>query len=142
MQPIRRKSVTKKLFSRADINKGSPSDCKSGVSGGSESSTPKKETPKQYDRAYSGPMMSRRMTGLFGGSGAGTVGTTHHMNTGQPQHQHHHHYSTPSNFRKSLTRKCSWKCTAILVITLCVVLLSILIFISGNAIYHFKRRTV
>lgn len=118
-----------------DINKGSPIDYKSGVSGGSACSTPTKDTLKQYDRAYSGPMMpSRGMGGLFGGSATGTLGTAHHhMSSIPPPHHHHHHYSTPLNFRKGFTSKCTWKCTAILVIMLCVVLLSILVYMSGNS---------
>lgn len=118
----------------ADINKGSPIDYKSGVSGGSACSTPTKDTLKQYDRAYSGPMMPQRgMGGLFGGSATGTLGPAHHMSAGPPPHHHHHHYSTPLNFRKGFTSKCTWKCTAILVIMLCVVLLSILVYMSGES---------
>lgn len=121
-------------FVFADINKGSPIDYKSGVSGGSACSTPTKDTLKQYDRAYSGPMMPQRaMGGLFGGSATGTLGPAHHMSAGvPPPHHHHHHYSTPLNFRKGFTSKCTWKCTAILVIMLCVVLLSILVYMSGE----------
>lgn len=116
-----------------DINKGSPIDYKSGgVSGGSACSTPTKDTLKQYDRAYSGPMMpARGMGGLFGGSATGTLVNAHHMNAGPPPLHHHHHYSTPLNFRKGFSSRCTWKCTAILVIMLCVVLLSILVYMSG-----------
>lgn len=121
-----------RLHFLSDINKGSPIDYKSGVSGGSACSTPTKDTLKQYDRAYSGPMMPSRMGGLFGGSATGTLGTAHHMNSIPPPHHHHHHYSTPLNFRKGFTSKCTWKCTAILVIMLCVVLLSILVYMSGK----------
>jgi hypothetical protein len=73
--------------------------------------------------------------GIFGGSQTGTlVGSHHHhMNPGPPS-QHHHHYSTPINFRKGFTSKCSWRCTAILVIMLCVVLLSILVYMSSKFI--------
>jgi teneurin len=122
--------VINEQFAFADINKGSPIDYKSGETG-SACSTPTKETLK-YDRAYSGGHIPARGIGLFGGSATGTlVGTHHHMNPGPPSH-HHHHYSTPLNFRKGFTSKCSWKCTAILVIMLCVVLLSILVYMSGK----------
>lgn len=120
-------------FIFADINKGSPIDYKSGGTG-SACSTPTKETLK-YDRAYSGGHIPARSIGIFGGSATGTlVGTHHHMNPGPPSSHHHHHYSTPLNFRKGFTSKCSWKCTAILVIMLCVVLLSILVYMSGEFI--------
>lgn len=44
----------------------------------------------------------------------------------------HHHYSAPLNFRKGLVSKCTWKCTAIIVIMLSVVLMSTLIYITGK----------
>lgn len=126
--------VTNRSYVFSDINnKGSPIDYKSGNSGGSACSTPTKDTLKQYDRAYSGPMMpARGMGGLFGGSATGTLGTAHHMSAGPPPHHHHHHYSTPLNFRKGFSSRCTWKCTAILVIMLCVVLMSILVYMSGE----------
>lgn len=111
----------------SDINKGSPIDYKSNVSQGSACSTPTKDTLKQYDRAYSGPMMVPTR-GLFG-SATNTLGAGH-LTVGS-QH-HHHHYSTPLNFRKGFTSKCTWKCTAILVIMLCVILFSILVYMSGE----------
>lgn len=43
-----------------------------------------------------------------------------------------HHYSAPLNFRKGLAAKCSWKCTAIAVMLLSVILLSALIFVAGK----------
>lgn len=116
-------------FSPSDINKGSPIDYKSNVSQGSACSTPTKDTLKQYDRSYvGGPMMPTR--GIFGGSATNTLGTGH-LTVGS-QHHHHHHYSTPLNFRKGLSSKCTWKCTAILVIMLCVILFSILVYMSGE----------
>lgn len=41
------------------------------------------------------------------------------------------HYSAPLNFRKGLASKCSWKCTAIVVIILSVVLTSTLVYVAG-----------
>lgn len=117
------------LFS--DINKGSQIDYKSNISGGSACSTPTKDTLKQYDRAYSGPMVPSR--GIFGGSANNTLGTGH-LTVGSHQTHHHHHYSTPLNFRKGFSSKCTWKCTAILVIMLCVILFSILVYMSGESI--------
>lgn len=78
-----------------------------------------------------GPVLPPR-GGMLGGSATGTLtmgisSQGHHSN----QH-HHHHYSTPLNFRKGFTSRCTWKCTAILVIMLCVILLSILIYMSGK----------
>ena len=113
-----------------DINKGSPIDYKSNVSQGSACSTPTKDTLKQYDRAYTGPMIPTR--GIFGGSATNTLGAGH-LTVGS-QHHHHHHYSTPLNFRKGITSKCTWKCTAILVIMLCVILFSILVYMSGMSL--------
>lgn len=121
-----------------DINKGSPIDYKSNVSGGSACSTPTKDALKQYDRAYSGPMVQSR--GIFGGSATNTLGPGH-MSVGSQSHHHHHHYSTPLNFRKGLTSKCTWKCTAILVIMLCVILFSILVYMSGKfQFYYWKKK--
>jgi len=129
-------SLSHSLSPRLDINKNSPIDYKSGVVVGSSAcSTPTKDTLKQYDRAYSGPVVPPRgMGGLFGGSATGTLGPSH-MNTLQSQHNHHHHhYSTPLNFRKGFSSRCTWKCTAILVIMLCVILLSIVVYMSGKKI--------
>lgn len=89
-----------------DINKGSPIDYKSG----SACSTPTKDTLK-FDRNYSGPVLPPRSAMC-----------------GAPSH----HYSAPLNFRKGIAAKCSWKCTAIAVILLSAVLLSILILITGK----------
>lgn len=91
----------------ADINKGSPIEYKSG----SACSTPTKDTLKSYDRNYTGPVLPPRSTMC-----------------GAPSH----HYSAPLNFRKGLAAKCTWKCTAIVVIMLSVVLLSVLIFVAGK----------
>lgn len=124
--------------SLSDINKGSPIDYKSNVSQGSACSTPTKDTLKQYDRAYSGPMVPTR--GLFSGSATNTLGTGH-LTIGS-QHHHHHHYSTPLNFRKGFTSKCTWKCTAILVIMLCVILFSILVYMSGELSKYQKSHLI
>lgn len=97
-----------------DINKGSPIDYKSG----SACSTPTKDTLKSYDRNYSGPVLPPRSAMC-----------------GTPSH----HYSAPLNFRKGLAAKCSWKCTAIAVIMLSVILLSILIFVTGNVKQKFLQ---
>lgn len=94
------------FFSFPDINKGSPIDYKSG----SACSTPTKDTLKSYDRNYTGPVLPPRSAMC-----------------GAPSH-----YSAPLNFRKGLAAKCSWKCTAIVVIMLSVVLLSVLIFVAGK----------
>lgn len=109
------------------------------MSQGSACSTPTKDTLKQYDRAYAGPMVPTR--GIFGGSATNTLGTGH-LTVGS-QHHHHHHYSTPLNFRKGFTSKCTWKCTAILVIMLCVILFSILVYMSGetNGFVYFNSET-
>lgn len=56
----------------------------------------------------------------------------------------HHHYSAPLNFRKGLVSKCTWKCTAIIVIMLSVVLMSTLIYITGkfsNTNFGLKQKT-
>jgi hypothetical protein len=99
------------------------------VSQGSACSTPTKDTLKQYDRAYpGGPMIPSQR--IFGGSATNTLGGGH-LTVGS-QHHHHHHYSTPLNFRKGFSSKCTWKCTAILVIMLCVILFSILVYMSGE----------
>lgn len=95
------------FFIRTDINKGSPIDYKSG----SACSTPTKDTLKNYDRNYSGPVLPPRSAMC-----------------GPPSH----HYSAPLNFRKGIAAKCSWKCTAIAVILLSAILLSILILITGK----------
>lgn len=89
----------------SDINKGSPIEYKSG----SACSTPTKDTHNSYDRNYSsGPVLPPRTMCA-------------------PSH----HYSAPMNFRKGLDVKCTWKCTAIVVILLSVILLSVLIFFTG-----------
>ncbi|KAL7013311.1 hypothetical protein ACKWTF_015326 [Chironomus riparius] len=125
------------LTTNKNINKGSQIDYKSNISGGSACSTPTKDTLKQYDRAYSGPMIPTR--GIFGGSANNTLGTGH-LTVGSHQTHHHHHYSTPLNFRKGFSSKCTWKCTAILVIMLCVILFSILVYMSASSMmswsYH------
>lgn len=92
-----------------DINKGSPIEYKSG----SACSTPTKDTLKSYDRNYSGPVLPPRSAMC-----------------GAPSH----HYSAPLNFRKGLAAKCTWKCTAIAVIMLSVILLSALIFVAGESL--------
>lgn len=101
-------SITSIAFhlSKTDVNKDSPIDYKSG----SACSTPTKDTLKSYDRNYSGPVLPPRST----------------MCAAPP-----HHYSAPLNFRKGLAAKCSWKCTAITVILLSIILLSALIFVAG-----------
>lgn len=91
---------------RTDVNKESPIDYKSG----SACSTPTKDTLKSYDRNYSGPVLPPRSTMCAAPA---------------------HHYSAPLNFRKGLAAKCSWKCTAIAVILLSIILLSALIFVAG-----------
>lgn len=96
----------------ADINKGSPIDYKSG----SACSTPTKDTLKSYDRNYSGPVLPPRSAMC-----------------GAPSH----HYSAPLNFRKGIAARCSWKCTAIAVILLSAVLLSILILITGKCLFRY-----
>lgn len=93
-------------FYATDVNQESPIDYKSG----SACSTPTKDTLKSYDRNYSGPVLPPRSTMCAAPA---------------------HHYSAPLNFRKGLAAKCSWKCTAIAVILLSIILLSALIFVAG-----------
>lgn len=95
-----------------DINKGSPIEYKSG----SSCSTPTKDTLKSYDRGYSGPVLPPRSAMC-----------------GAPSH----HYSAPLNFRKGLVARCTWKCTAIVVILLSVLLLSVLILFTGESCCFF-----
>lgn len=95
-------------------NKGSPIDYKTG----SACSTPTKDTLKSYDRNCMGPVLPPRSTMC-----------------GPPAH----HYSAPLNFRKGFTfTKCTWKCTAILVILLSVILV-ITLLLTGNC--HSAART-
>lgn len=119
-----------------DINKGSPIDYKG--NSGSACSTPTKDTLKQYDRNCMGPVLPPRGTlcgppgGMGTGSGisSGLGGNISGSGMGVGG-LHHHHYSTPLNFRKGISSKCTWKCTAIIAIVLCIVL-SILLGLSGN----------
>lgn len=96
------------FFFIPDLNKGSPIEYKTN----SACSTPTKDTLKSFDRTMGiGPVLPPR----------GTI-------CGPPSH----HYSAPLNFRKGLASKCTWKCTAIIVIMLSVVLMSTLIYITGK----------
>uniref|UniRef100_A0AAG5DMP4 Teneurin-2 n=1 Tax=Anopheles atroparvus TaxID=41427 RepID=A0AAG5DMP4_ANOAO len=91
-------------------NKGSPIDYKTG----SACSTPTKDTLKSYDRNCMGPVLPPRSTMC-----------------GPPSH----HYSAPLNFRKGFTfTKCTWKCTAILVILLSVILVITLLLTASNVL--------
>ncbi|XP_049291109.1 teneurin-m isoform X11 [Anopheles funestus] len=91
-------------------NKGSPIDYKTG----SACSTPTKDTLKSYDRNCMGPVLPPRSTMC-----------------GPPAH----HYSAPLNFRKGFTfTKCTWKCTAILVILLSVILVITLLLTASNVL--------
>ncbi|XP_058053844.1 teneurin-m [Anopheles bellator] len=92
-------------------NKGSPIDYKTG----SACSTPTKDTLKSYDRnCMGGPVLPPRSTMC-----------------GPPSH----HYSAPLNFRKGFTlTKCTWKCTAILVILLSVILVITLLLTASNVL--------
>ncbi|XP_053675682.1 teneurin-m [Anopheles nili] len=91
-------------------NKGSPIDYKTG----SACSTPTKDTLKSYDRNCMGPVLPPRSTMC-----------------GPPPH----HYSAPLNFRKGFTfTKCTWKCTAILVILLSVILVITLLLTASNVL--------
>lgn len=97
-------------FFVSDINKSSPIEYKTQ---NSACSTPTKDTLKSYDRTMGmGPVLPPRSTIC-----------------GPPSH---HHYSAPLNFRKGLASKCTWKCTAIIVIMLSAVLMSTLIYITGK----------
>ncbi|XP_052564667.1 teneurin-m isoform X3 [Culex pipiens pallens] len=90
-------------------NKGSPIDYKTG----SACSTPTKDTLKSCDR-YMGPVLPPRSAMC-----------------GPPSH----HYSAPLNFRKGFTfTKCTWKCTAILVILLSVILVITLLLTASNVL--------
>lgn len=103
------------FFFVSDINKSSPIEYKTQ---NSACSTPTKDTLKSYDRTMGmGPVLPPRSTIC-----------------GPPSH---HHYSAPLNFRKGLVSKCTWKCTAIIVIMLSVVLMSTLIYITGK--YFFTK---
>ncbi|XP_058829657.1 teneurin-m isoform X4 [Topomyia yanbarensis] len=91
-------------------NKGSPIDYKTG----SACSTPTKDTLKSYDRNCMGPVLPPRSAMC-----------------GPPSH----HYSAPLNFRKGFTfTKCTWKCTAILVILLSVILVITLLLTASNVL--------
>ncbi|XP_055596104.1 teneurin-m isoform X3 [Uranotaenia lowii] len=91
-------------------NKGSPIDYKTG----SACSTPTKDTLKSYDRNYMGPVLPPRSAMCSPPS---------------------HHYSAPLNFRKGFTfNKCTWKCTAILVILLSVILVITLLLTASNVL--------
>ncbi|XP_058456897.1 teneurin-m isoform X2 [Malaya genurostris] len=91
-------------------NKGSPIDYKTG----STCSTPTKDTLKSYDRNCMGPVLPPRSAMC-----------------GPPSH----HYSAPLNFRKGFTfTKCTWKCTAILVILLSVILVITLLLTASNVL--------
>lgn len=97
------------FFVFADINKGSPIEYKTG---NSACSTPTKDTLKSYDRnCIGGPVLPPRSTMM-----------------GPPSH----HYSAPLNFRKGLASKCTWKCTAIIVILLSVVLTCTIIYMTSK----------
>ncbi|EDS38435.1 odd Oz protein [Culex quinquefasciatus] len=96
-------------FAPSINNKGSPIDYKTG----SACSTPTKDTLKSCDR-YMGPVLPPRSAMC-----------------GPPSH----HYSAPLNFRKGFTfTKCTWKCTAILVILLSVILVITLLLTASNVL--------
>lgn len=115
--PTHPKFAFSPLLIAAINNKGSPIDYKTG----SACSTPTKDTLKSCDR-YMGPVLPPRSAMC-----------------GPPSH----HYSAPLNFRKGFTfTKCTWKCTAILVILLSVILV-ITLLLTGNSLlvllFHFNN---
>ena len=107
------------FHSFTDITKGSPVGYK--TASNSATSTPTKDTLSKYDRNFTGPVLPNRGGTLMGGSGLSS----------SSNQANHHHYSAPINFRKGFSGKCSWKCTAIAVIMLCIVLTSVLVYMSG-----------
>ncbi|XP_063702096.1 teneurin-m isoform X2 [Culicoides brevitarsis] len=101
-----------------NINKSSPIEYKTQ---NSACSTPTKDTLKSYDRTMGmGPVLPPRSNIC-----------------GPPSH---HHYSAPLNFRKGLVSKCTWKCTAIIVIMLSAVLMSTLIYITASNVLSWSNQ--